>query len=140
MSPAQLMHVQYLNNGDCALMCSPKGLSVRARETKRKSGEEENLPQGRYRRAGDNMAKAARALEEHGRLPRVVWQTSADTALHCSGHTRSLWLRLTWLCTEISSSSLMHVNTVHTATPDLLRHDNTLTNPLTELLTGPQSV
>lgn len=43
---------------------------------------QENLPQGGYGRAGDNMAKAAETLEANGRLPRVVWRTSADTALH----------------------------------------------------------
>ena len=65
-------------------MCSPAGLSVRGRDREEEEEEEEEekkLPQGGYSRTRDNMAKAAGTLEEHGRLPRAVWRTSADTAL-----------------------------------------------------------
>lgn len=114
-------------------MCSPAGLSVGGRGSEE---EEENLPQGGYSRAGDNMAKAAGTLEEHGRLPRVVWRTSADTALHCSSHTSFLWLRLKGLCTETCSLCLMHVNSAHRSRSDAVRHDNTLTKPICAHLRG----
>ena len=70
-------------------------------------------PPGGYGTAGDNMAKEAETLEEHGDLPKVVWRTLADTALYRSGHTSSLWLRLGQLCNEMSSDSLMYVNGAH---------------------------
>lgn len=100
------------------------------REQRKTREEEENLPQGGYRRARDNMAKAAGRLEEHGQLPRVVWQTSADTALHCGSHTSFFWLRLTGLCAETSSLRLMHVNSAHRLRSDADRHDNALTKPI----------
>lgn len=98
----------------------PNG-SVRGETTK--TVEEKNLPQGGYSRAGDNMAKAAGTLKEHGCLPRVVWQTSADTALNYSSHTGFLWLELTGLCTETSSLFLKHANNAHRSRSDAGRHD-----------------
>lgn len=73
------------------------------------------------------MAKAAGTLEDYGRLPRVVWRTSADKALHCSSHTRSLRLRLTELFAATSSLCLMHVNSVntHISGLDAVGRDNT---------------
>lgn len=72
------------------------------------------------------MAKAAGTLEEHGQLPRVVWQTSADTALHCSSYTSFLWLRLTGLHTATGFLCLMHVNSAHRSRSDAVSNDNTL--------------
>lgn len=99
--------------------------SVRGETTR--TGEEKNLPQGGYSRAGDNMAKAAGTLKEHGCLPRVVWQTSADTALNYSSHTSFLWLELTGICTETSSLFLMHANNAYRSRSVAVRHDHTLT-------------
>lgn len=59
-------------------MSSLKGLSVRWR----RNGE------GGYGTAGDNMAKFSGTLKVYGRLPGVVWWTSADTALYSRGHTK----------------------------------------------------
>lgn len=72
------------------------------------------------------MAKAAGTLEEHGQLPRVVWQTSANTTLYCSSHKSFLWLRLTGLRTATGSLCLMHVNSAHRSGSDAVRHDNAL--------------
>lgn len=95
-----------------------------AEKEKRGTGEEKgNLPRGGYSKAGDDMAKAAGTLEEHGQLPRVVWRTSADTALHCSSHISFLWLRLTGLCTKTRSLCFKHVNGAHRSRSDAVRHD-----------------
>lgn len=60
------------------------------------------------------MANAAATLKEHSRLPRVVWRTLTDKALHCRSNTSSLWLRLTELYAETSSFGLIHVNSADT--------------------------
>lgn len=97
----------YLNNGDCAEMFSPKGLSVKCRE-RRKNGEEAGeSPSGRIRQGRRQHGKGSRNT-------RSTWPTAKSSfggprltqQLHCSGHTSSLWLRLTGLCTETRSSCI----------------------------------
>lgn len=49
-----------------------------------------NVPSGRCSGAGDNMAKAQGTLEEHGQLPKAVWQSSSDSTSLQQPHKLSL--------------------------------------------------
>lgn len=108
---------------------APRGCqSDTEREEEERGGGEES-PSGRIQRGRRQHGKGSRNTPKtwptaRRSLAALGWHSTLLLRPH--KHTSSLWLRLTRLCTEIGSSSLVPVHCAHTSRSDAVRLDTIL--------------